>query len=124
MRDGTHAFFQIQGIFHFFRAFKTEILHIYSLIGQILKQLCPAVSVRGIIVNYIVYISQFNMNKKVEVRIRTIVITIYTVLSLACEFKVILFLKSGIWSTCKPAPCCICLELFLHLTKARYQLQS
>ena len=37
-------FFQKQGIFHYFRAFKTEILHIYSLIGQILKQLFPSVS--------------------------------------------------------------------------------
>ena len=45
MRDGTHAFFQIQDIFHYFRAFKTEILHIHSLIGQILKQLFPSVSV-------------------------------------------------------------------------------
>ena len=45
MRDGTRAFFQIQGIFHYFRAFKTEILHIYSLIGQILKQLSSSVSV-------------------------------------------------------------------------------
>ena len=61
MRDGTRAFFQIQGIFHYFRAFKTEILHIYSLTGQILKQLSPSVSMtsvrylsplRGIIVNY------------------------------------------------------------------------
>ena len=34
-------FFQIQGIFHYFRTFKTEILHIYSLTGQILKQLSP-----------------------------------------------------------------------------------
>ena len=40
-RDGTRAYFQIQGIFHYFRAFKTEILHIYSLTGQILKQLSP-----------------------------------------------------------------------------------
>ena len=32
MRDGTHAFFQLQDIFPYFRAFKTEILHIYSLI--------------------------------------------------------------------------------------------
>ena len=45
MRDGTRFFFQIQGIFHYFRAFKNEILHIYSLIGQILKQLSPSVSV-------------------------------------------------------------------------------
>ena len=30
MRDGMRAFFQIQGIFHYFRAFKTKILHIYS----------------------------------------------------------------------------------------------
>ena len=44
MRDGTRAFFQIQDIFHYFRAFDTEILHIYSLIGQILKQLSPSVS--------------------------------------------------------------------------------
>ena len=43
MRDGT-PFFQIQGIFHYFRAFKTEILHIYSLIGQILKQLFRSVA--------------------------------------------------------------------------------
>ena len=41
MRDGTRAFLQIQGIFHYFRAFKTEILQIYSLTGQILKQLSP-----------------------------------------------------------------------------------
>ena len=41
MRDGTRAFFQVQGVFHHFRAFKTENLHIYSLIGQILKQLSP-----------------------------------------------------------------------------------
>ena len=41
MRDGTRAFSHIQGIFHNFRAFKTEILHIYSLVGQILKQLFP-----------------------------------------------------------------------------------
>ena len=45
MRDGMRAFFQIQGIFHLFRAFKTEILHIYSLTGQILKQLSPSMSV-------------------------------------------------------------------------------
>ena len=45
MRDGTRAFCQIQGIFHYFRAFITEILHIYSLTGQILKQLSPSVSV-------------------------------------------------------------------------------
>ena len=37
MRDGTRAFFQIRGIFNYFRAFKTEILHIYSLTGQILR---------------------------------------------------------------------------------------
>ena len=48
MRDGTHAFFQIQGIFHYFRAFKTEILHIYSLIWQILKQLSPSVLVTSV----------------------------------------------------------------------------
>ena len=46
MRDGTRFFFQIQGIFHYFRAFKTEILYIYSLTGQILKQLSPSVSAR------------------------------------------------------------------------------
>ena len=45
MRDGTCPFFQMGGIFHYFRAFKTEILHIYSLIGQIQKQLSPSVSV-------------------------------------------------------------------------------
>ena len=45
MRDGARAFFQIQGIFYYFRAFKIEILHIYSLIGQIPKQLSPSVSV-------------------------------------------------------------------------------
>ena len=39
MRDGTRAFFQIRDIFHYFRAFKTEILQIHSLTGQILKQL-------------------------------------------------------------------------------------
>ena len=39
MHDGTHAFFRIGGIFHYFRAFKTEILQIHLLIGQILKQL-------------------------------------------------------------------------------------
>ena len=38
MRDGTRAYFQIQGIFHYFRAFKTEIPHIYSLTGQILPR--------------------------------------------------------------------------------------
>ena len=41
MRDGTRAFFQIQGIFHYFRAFKTEILHIYSPTGQMIKQTIP-----------------------------------------------------------------------------------
>ena len=45
MRDGTRSFFQIQGIFQYFRAFKTEILHMYSLTGQILKQLSPSESV-------------------------------------------------------------------------------
>ena len=39
------AFFQIQGIFHYFRPFETEIRHMYSLTGQILKQLSPSVSV-------------------------------------------------------------------------------
>ena len=48
MLDGTHAFFQIQGIFHYFRTFKTEILPIYSLTGQILKQLSPSVSVTSV----------------------------------------------------------------------------
>ena len=48
MRDGTRTFFQLQGIFHYFRAFKTEILHIYSLAGQILKQLSPLVSVTSV----------------------------------------------------------------------------
>ena len=48
MHDGTHAFLQIQGIFHYFRAFKTEILHIHSLSGQILKQLSPSVSVTSV----------------------------------------------------------------------------
>ena len=48
MRDGTQAFFQIQRIFHYFRAFKTEILHIYSPPGQILKQLSPSVSVTSV----------------------------------------------------------------------------
>ena len=47
MRDGMHAFFRIQGIFHYFRAFETEI-HIYSLIWQILKQLSPSVSVTSV----------------------------------------------------------------------------
>ena len=41
-------FFQIQGIFHYFRAFKTEILHIYSLTGQIPKQSSPSVSVPSV----------------------------------------------------------------------------
>ena len=42
MRDGTRVLFQIQGIFHYFREFKTEILHIYSMTGQmILKQSSP-----------------------------------------------------------------------------------
>ena len=48
MRDGTRAFFQLQDIFHYFRAFKTEILHIYSLIWQILKQLSASVSVTSV----------------------------------------------------------------------------
>ena len=48
MRDGTRAFFQIQDIFHYFRAFETEILHICSLIWQILKQLSPSVSVTSV----------------------------------------------------------------------------
>ena len=48
MRDGMRAFFQLQDIFHYFRAFKTEILHIYSLIWQILKQLSPSVSVTSV----------------------------------------------------------------------------
>ena len=41
MRDGTRDFFQIQGIFHYFRAFKTEILHIYSLTGANTKTIIP-----------------------------------------------------------------------------------
>ena len=45
MRDDARAFSHIKGIFHYFRAFKTEILDIYSLIGQILKQLSPSVLV-------------------------------------------------------------------------------
>ena len=48
MRDGTRAFFQIQGIFHYFKVFKTEILHIYLLTGQILKQLSLSVSVTSV----------------------------------------------------------------------------
>ena len=36
---------QMQGIFHCFRAFKSEILHVYSLTWQILKQLFPSMSV-------------------------------------------------------------------------------
>ena len=47
MRDGTRAFFQMRGIFPYFRALKTEILKIHSLTGQILKQLSPSVSVTG-----------------------------------------------------------------------------
>ena len=38
-------FLRYEGIFYYFRAFKTQILHIYSLTGQILKQLFPSVSV-------------------------------------------------------------------------------
>ena len=45
MRDGLRTFFQVRDIFHCFRAFRTEILHICSLTGQILKQLFPLVSV-------------------------------------------------------------------------------
>ena len=45
MRDGLHAFFQIRTIFHYFVAFKTEILQIHSLIQQTLKQLSSSVSV-------------------------------------------------------------------------------
>ena len=45
MRDGARACFKIRGIFHYFRAFKTKILHISSLAEQILKQLFPSVSV-------------------------------------------------------------------------------
>ena len=47
MRDGAALFLQIRVIFHYLRAFKTEIFHIYLLIGQILKQLFPLVSVTG-----------------------------------------------------------------------------
>ena len=43
--DSTLRFFQIRGIFHYFRAFKTEILQIHSLIGQILKQICGPVNI-------------------------------------------------------------------------------
>ena len=32
MRDGARTFFKYE-TFHYFRTFKTEILHIYSLIG-------------------------------------------------------------------------------------------
>ena len=35
MRDGMHILFQKEDIFHYFRAFKTEILHINLRIGQI-----------------------------------------------------------------------------------------
>ena len=61
MRDATRFFFRYKTFFRYFRTFKTGILHIYSLTGQILKQLSPSVSVtsvrylpplRGIIVNY------------------------------------------------------------------------
>ena len=47
MRDGASTFFQIQCMGHFslFWSIKTEILHIYSLAGQILKHLFPSVSV-------------------------------------------------------------------------------
>ena len=45
MHDGAHAFLRYKAFFHYFRAFKTEILHIYSLTRQILKQLFPSVSV-------------------------------------------------------------------------------
>ena len=34
MRDSVRALFQIQGIFHYFRAFKTEILHIYWVVPE------------------------------------------------------------------------------------------
>ena len=38
MRDGAHVvFFQLQGIFHYFRPLETEILQIYLLIEQILN---------------------------------------------------------------------------------------
>ena len=45
MRDCTRDFIQKQGIFHHFKTFKTEIIHIYLLIFQTLKQLSPSVSV-------------------------------------------------------------------------------
>ena len=41
MHDGAHAFLQIRGTFHYFRALKTEILHIYSLTGQNTKTIIP-----------------------------------------------------------------------------------
>ena len=45
MQDGTHGFFQKQGIFHYFRAFKTETLYIYSLIWQTLTKTIIPLSV-------------------------------------------------------------------------------
>ena len=44
MRDGARAFSDTRH-FHYFGAFKTEGLYIYSLTGQILKQSFPSVSV-------------------------------------------------------------------------------
>ena len=37
MRDGTRNFFQIRDIFHYFRAFKTEILQIHSHIYNLYR---------------------------------------------------------------------------------------
>ena len=34
MRDSVRALFQIRGIFHYFRAFKTEILYIYWIVPE------------------------------------------------------------------------------------------
>ena len=46
MRDGARAFFEYEAFWvAYVRPFKTEVLHIYSLIGQILKQLFPSISV-------------------------------------------------------------------------------
>ena len=44
----VRALFSDTRIFHYSGAFKTEILHIYSLTAQILKQLSPSVSVTNV----------------------------------------------------------------------------
>ena len=44
MRDGARAFFRYEAFFTILEHFKTEILHIYSVTGQILKYLFPLVS--------------------------------------------------------------------------------